>query len=90
MTSSRLNITWAPDAWDDYVWWHSQDKRTLKKINQLILSISRDGYMSGEGHPEPLKANLEGFWSRRINEKDRLVYEVDEVNIYIASCRSHY
>ena len=82
-------ITFAEDAWDEYLYWQSQDKKTLKKINGLLKVIQREPF-TGEGKPEPLKGNHEHKWSRRINEKDRLVYEVNENNIVIIQCKGHY
>ena len=66
-----MKLAWTDDGWDDYVYWQTEDKRTLKKINSLIKSINRDGPLKGEGHPEPLK--YRPGYSRTINEKDRLV-----------------
>ena len=85
-----MNKVWAPEAWEDYVWWQSQDRKTLKRINQLIKDIERNGLSEGVGKPEPLRGDLSGLWSRRINEKDRLVYRIDGMNLEIASCRYHY
>ena len=82
-------ITFAEDAWEEYLYWQSQDKKTLKKINSLLKSIQRDPF-SGEGKPEPLKDRPEGEWSRRINDKDRLVYMVINGNITITQCKGHY
>ena len=81
---------WSDDAWADYLYWQSQDKKTLKRINLLIQDIERNGAMNGIGEPEALKGNLQGEYSRRINEKDRLVYYIENGRIYIASCRGHY
>ena len=78
-----------PNGWQDYVYWQTEDKKTLKKINKLIDDISRNGN-EGIGNPEPLIGNFKGFWSRRINDKDRLIYKIDEGAIYIISCRQHY
>ena len=78
-------------AWEEYMYWHSQDKKTLKKINRLIADIMRNGAMQGEGKPEALKGNLQGYFSRRINHYDRLVYKIlagDIIEIY--SCMGHY
>ena len=83
-----MKKAWTDDGWADYVYWQSEDKRTLKKINNLIKSIERDGPLKGEGHPEPLK--YRPGYSRMINEKDRLVYDVENGEIVIFSCRSHY
>ena len=81
---------WSDDAWADYLYWQSQDKKTLKRINLLIQDIERNGAMKGIGEPEALKGNLQGEYSCRINEKDRLVYHLEDGRIYIASCRGHY
>ena len=76
------------DAWDDYLYWQAQDKKTLKRINALLLDIERNGHV-GIGRPELLKEQA-GYWSRRINEKDRLVYKILDGAILIAQCRTHY
>lgn len=79
------------DAWAEYLYWQGQDKKTLHKINRLITDIMRNGALEGEGKPESLKGDMQGFYSRRINEKDRLVYRIlsqEVVEIY--SCRGHY
>lgn len=81
---------WSDDAWDDYLYWQSQDKKTLKRINQLIKDIERNGCLKGIGKPEPLSGDLSGEFSRRINDKDRLVYHTEDDRIYIAHCRGHY
>lgn len=75
-------------AWDDYLYWQTQDKKTLRRINQLIGDVERNGNQ-GIGKPEPLKGES-GYWSRRINEKDRLVYKIVDDEIRIAQCRTHY
>lgn len=80
---------WSDQAWDDYLYWQNQDRRTLKRINQLIRDIERNAY-EGIGKPEPLKYELQGFWSRRIDEEHRLIYRIQEDSIEIASCRLHY
>ena len=80
---------WSDDAWEDYLWWQSQDKRTLKRINKLVEDAQRNPY-EGLGKPETLKGSLSGLWSRRINEKDRLIYDVQGDTIRIYSARSHY
>ena len=77
------------DAWDDYVYWQSQDRKTLKRINTLIKDMLRNPF-EGIGKPEPLKENLSGFWSRRIDDANRIVYAVDEDYVYIIECRNHY
>ena len=82
-------LQWDFDAWDDYLFWQTQDRKILKRINQLLKDISRSPF-EGIGKPEPLKENLTGFWSRRINEEHRLVYAVEEDTVLIFSCRGHY
>ena len=84
-----MNKLWQDEAWEDYIYWQKQDKKTLKRINQLLQDISRNGY-KGIGKPEPLKGNYSGWWSRRINETDRLVYRIKNGQIEIAQCNSHY
>jgi toxin YoeB len=86
---STLNIMWTAEAWDDYVYWQGQDKKTLKRIYQLVKDTQR-APLEGIGKPEPLKANLTGFWSRRIDETNRLVYEITDTQINVISCRYHY
>lgn len=81
-------ITFAEDAWAEYLYWQSQDKKTLKK-NNLLKSIQREPF-TGEGKPEPLKDSPNGEWNRRINEKDRLVYMINDDNIVITQCKGHY
>lgn len=82
-------ISWTPTAWDDYIYWQGQDKKTLKRINALIKESLRTPF-KGIGKPEALLGDLSGFWSRRIDEKNRLVYEVTDAAITIISCRYHY
>lgn len=82
-------ISWFEEAWDDYIYWQSQDKKTLKRINLLIKDILRQPF-EGIGKPEPLKYNMSGCWSRRIDETNRLVYRYENDNLYIISCRYHY
>ena len=79
---------WSDDAWDDYLYWQKQDKKTLKKINSIIKDIERNGTSSGVGKPEPLKY-IDG-WSRRIDEANRLVYKEKDGLLYVISCRGHY
>lgn len=86
--SSRL-LPWTDEAWNSYVYWQSQDKKTLKRINKLIADAQRSPF-DGIGKPEPLKENLSGFWSRRIDDTNRLVYAVDDTAITVISCRYHY
>ena len=82
-------LAWTDDAWADYVYWQGQDKKTLKRINKLITDTKRSPF-EGIGKPEPLKENLSGFWSRRVDESNRLVYAVDDNHITVISCRYHY
>ena len=80
---------WSDHAWEDYLYWQTQDKKILKRINQLIKDIDRNGY-KGLGKPEPLKYELQGYWSRRIDDEHRLVYRIVDNKIEIVSCRLHY
>ena len=82
------SITFAEDAWDEYLYWQRQDKKTLRKINSPLKEIQRQPF-DGTGKPEPLKGN-DGFWSRRINEKDRLVYFVEDNKVIVVQCKGHY
>ena len=84
-----MNKVFADTGREDYLYWQTEDRKTLKKINQLINDVVRNG-KEGIGKPEPLSGNLSGYWSRRINDKDRLIYRIDENNIYILACRYHY
>ncbi len=77
------------NGWQDYLFWQVEDKRTLKKINDLLKDIERNGNV-GLGKPEPLSGDLSGFWSRRINDKDRLVYRIEGNEIQVLACRYHY
>ena len=81
---------WSDDAWSDYLYWQMQDKKTLKRINQLILDIERNGCLQGIGKPEALKGDLQGEYSRTIDDVNRLVYHMEEGRIYIVHCRGHY
>ena len=83
------DLAWGSKAWQDYIYWQSQDKKTLKRINKLIQNTLVTPF-DGIGKPEPLKADLSGYWSRRIDETNRLVYRVDDEYIKIISCRYHY
>ena len=84
-----MRITFSQNSWEDYISWQSEDKNMLKKINELIKDIQRTPY-KGLGKPEPLKYDLAGFWSRRIDREHRLVYQVIGNEILIYSCRYHY
>lgn len=81
--------SWDDFAWEDYLYWQTQDKKTLKRINLLLQDIDRNRY-SGIGKPEPLKGDFQGYWSRRIDETNRLIYRIMEERIEILQCRSHY
>ena len=82
-------LSWTDEAWNSYVYWQTQDKKTLKRINKLISDVKRSPF-DGIGKPEPLKENLSGLWSRRIDDTNRLVYAVDDTAITVISCRYHY
>ncbi|KYL31384.1 addiction module protein [Pseudoalteromonas agarivorans] len=86
--SNRL-LSWTDEAWNSYVYWQTQDKKTLKRINKLIVDVKRSPF-DGIGKPEPLKENLSGFWSRRIDDTNRLVYALDNTAITVISCRYNY
>jgi toxin YoeB len=77
------------DAWSDYEWWQTQDRRVARRINTLLRDISRNGN-EGIGKPEPLKHGFSGYWSRRITDEHRLVYKIENDEIRIAGCRYHY
>ena len=81
---------WFDEAWSDYLYWQGQDKKTIKRINALIQDIERNGFDKGIGKPEPLKENLNGLWSRRIDEVNRLVYRDEGGILQIVSCKGHY
>jgi len=82
-------LAWTDVGWSDYIYWQSQDKKTLKRINKLIDNILRSPF-EGIGKPEALKENLSGFWSRRIDDSNRLVYAVNDTHITIIACKYHY
>ena len=84
-----MNKTWEDRGWDDYQYWIANDKKILKRVNQLIRDIERNGN-KGIGKPEPLKHEFQGYWSRRIDEEHRLVYRIKDGSILIAACRFHY
>lgn len=85
------DFTFTEKAIEQYIYWQSQDKKTLKKINNLIMDIKRNDAMQGMGKPEPLKHDKSGLYSRRIDEANRLIYNIDEAqNIRIVSCKGHY
>jgi toxin YoeB len=78
-----------PDAWKDYLRWQTQDKKTLKRINAILQDIDRQPF-SGIGKPEPLKSDKQGFWSRRIDDTNRIIYKVEDRYIVIIQCGRHY
>ncbi len=85
-----MKIIFAEDSWSEYLYWQTQDKKILKKINQLLQSIARDGALQGIGKPELLKYGKSGSFSRRIDEANRLVYEIAGDQIIVKSCKGHY
>lgn len=82
-------IRFVPDAREAYLYWHEQDRKTLKRINLLITSAARDPF-AGIGKPEPLRGELSGYWSRRIDEANRLVYRATDAELVVIACRYHY
>ena len=82
-------IRFVPDAWDAYLYWHDQDKKTLKRLNQLITASAPNPF-AGIGKPEPLRGELSGYWSRRIDEANRLVYRATDAELVIIACRYRY
>lgn len=84
-----MNNVFSGEAWEDYRYWVENDGKTLRKVNELLRDIERNGN-AGVGKPEPLKHDLEGFWSRRINQEHRLIYCIQDDQILIAKCRKHY
>lgn len=84
-----MNKMFSDNAWKDFLLWIQEDRKIAKKISTLLSDIERNGN-AGLGKPEALKGNLSGYWSRRITEKDRLIYRFDETTIYIAACKGHY
>lgn len=84
-----MKLAWSVRAWSDYLYWQKTDKKKLKRINTLIKEILRDPF-AGLGNPEPLKHELQGFWSRRIDKEHRLVYSYTEDELLIVGCRYHY
>lgn len=84
-----MEIIFSKNAWEDYISWQTADKKILRKINELIKEIQRTSF-EGMGKPEPLKFDLAGLWSRRIDREHRLVYKIEKSCVYIYSCRYHY
>jgi toxin YoeB len=82
-------LAWTESAWTEYLYWQGEDKKTLKRINKLITDALREPF-EGLGKPEPLRENLSGLWSRRIDEANRMVYEVGDEYLTIVACRFHY
>lgn len=82
-------LSFTARAWEEYCYWQTKDKKTLKRINQLLQDIIRNSF-TGIGKPEPLKENLSGYWSRRIDDVNRLVYKISDEQIEIIQCRGHY
>ncbi|MCD7980950.1 MAG: Txe/YoeB family addiction module toxin [Clostridiales bacterium] len=80
---------WFEEAWEDYLYWQTQDKKTIRRINSLLKDIERENFR-GIGKPEPLKGELRGFWSRRIDDTNRLVYRIRDNELEILSCKGHY
>lgn len=80
---------WDDEAWEDYLYWQAQDKKTLRRVNQLLKDIERSPY-DGIGKPEALKHELQNYWSRRIDETNRLIYRVEDGRLEIYQCRTHY
>jgi len=83
------NIMFTDRAWEEYCYWQNQDKKTLKRINHILNDIKRNSY-SGIGKPEPLKNQFSGYWSRRIDDSNRLVYKINNEQIEIIQCKGHY
>jgi len=84
-----MNKIWRDEAWKEYIYWQTQDKKTLKRINQLIKDIDRHPF-NGIGKPEPLKGDKSGYWSRRIDDYNRIVYKIENDQIIIVQCGKHY
>ena len=85
-----MKLLWEDRAWNDYIYWQGQDKKTLKRVNKLLMDISRNPF-DGIGKPEPLKGNLSGLWSRRIDDNgNRIVYYISNDIVHIIACNGHY
>ena len=84
-----MKIIWFEEAWKDYIFWQTQDKKTIKRLNQLLQDVTRNAY-TGIGKPEPLKGEFSGFWSRRIDGVNRLVYRINNGILEVLSCKGHY
>lgn len=84
-----LSLSFSSQAWEEYLYWQKQDKKTLKRINQLLQDIQRNAFV-GIGKPEPLKGDFSGYWSRRIDDVNRIVYRVSDDVIEVLQCKGHY
>ena len=84
-----MNLIWNNEAWEEYLQWQKQDKKIVKKINEIIKDIKRNGN-EGIGKPEPLGHELSGYWSRRITDKHRFIYKLTETSIVVIACANHY
>ena len=84
-----MHLLWTDEAWEDYLYWQGQNSKTLRRVNQLVRDIQRSSY-DGIGKPEPLKGDLSGWWSRRIDDTHRLVYRIKDGAVEIDQCRGHY
>jgi toxin YoeB len=84
-----MEIVWQENAWEDYLYWQMNDKQKLKRINEIIKDCQRNKF-EGIGKPEPLKGNLSGMWSRRIDNEHRLVYKIQDNRLHVVQCRFHY
>ena len=87
--ATEVLLLWSENAWDDYLWWQVQDRKVLKRINTLLVDVTRDGN-EGIGKPEALKHDFAGSWSRRITDEHRLVYKLVDDEVRVAACRYHY
>ena len=85
-----MNKLFTPNAWEDYLYWQQQDRKKLLRCNELLRDIDRNGMNKGIGKPEPLKGDLRGWWSRRIDDSNRLIYKIQDSNVVVLSCRYHY
>lgn len=84
-----MNLMFSPEAWEDYLFWQSTDRKTLKRVNALLEAVVWEPF-EGIGKPEPLRHELAGWWSRRIDEEHRLIYRVEDETVFVAQCRYHY
>lgn len=84
-----MRLVWSTNAWQDYVWWQTQDRKILRRVSLLLDDIVRNGH-DGLGKPEPLRHEYQGYWSRRISEEHRLIYRIADEDVLIAVCRHHY